>query len=137
MQIPPYSSIHAPRAGSDDKAIHCKLCRIHFNPRSPCGERPGWLGDERYSEIISIHAPRTGSDRISDIDEFTDDISIHAPRAGSDVEGEVVNAETGISIHAPRAGSDDVQSEIIVALKYFNPRSPCGERRCVAMFVRV
>ena len=33
-------SIHAPRAGSDDRR-KTSLCKKHnFNPRSPCGERP-------------------------------------------------------------------------------------------------
>ena len=38
----PYTSIsiHAPRVGSDPSAL--RLCALynHFNPRSPCGERP-------------------------------------------------------------------------------------------------
>ena len=35
----------------------------------------------------------------------------------------------GISIHAPRAGSDALRSMAGIAGRYFNPRSPCGERR--------
>ena len=33
-------SIHAPRVGSDDKSSASRSDRRHFNPRSPCGERP-------------------------------------------------------------------------------------------------
>ena len=34
-------SIHAPRVGSDgNRAEHCHAVQ-NFNPRSPCGERPG------------------------------------------------------------------------------------------------
>ena len=36
-----------------------------------------------------------------------------------------------ISIHAPRVGSDVVHDFILVYLKDFNPRSPCGERPLV------
>ena len=32
-------SIHAPRTGSDTQAIGSKLLQVHFNPRSPHGER--------------------------------------------------------------------------------------------------
>ena len=35
-----------------------------------------------------------------------------------------------ISIHAPRVGSDDGTKGCSCAAEHFNPRSPCGERRC-------
>ena len=34
----------------------------HFNPRSPCGERPKPRSEPEYMQVISIHAPRAGSD---------------------------------------------------------------------------
>ena len=34
-----------------------------------------------------------------------------------------------ISTHAPRAGSDSRMHTFLRPLLYFNPRSPCGERR--------
>ena len=34
-----------------------------------------------------------------------------------------------ISIHAPHAGSDCPYLQILDCYSYFNPRSPCGERR--------
>ena len=56
-------------------------------------------------------------------------ISIHTPLAGSDT-GAVESIEIqGISIHTPLAGSD-VQSNPSTNFPfYFNPHSPCGERR--------
>ena len=80
-------SIHAPRTGSDrqrtSRAVHRRTFQstlpargatpsgqpeyaspqisIHFNPRSPHGERRRGFS-EHWREIISIHAPRTGSD---------------------------------------------------------------------------
>ena len=39
----------------------------------------------RCPVVISIHAPRAGSDALLQKDQNEDDISIHAPRAGSDV----------------------------------------------------
>ena len=79
-------SIHAPRTGSDKASINSRLSDLDFNPRSPHGERPLALrrGAPNYivfqstlpargatscivsnhcAIIISIHAPRTGSDR--------------------------------------------------------------------------
>ena len=37
---------------------------------------------------------------------------------------------TDISIHAPRVGSDKKVSKKLLKKLNFNPRSPCGERRC-------
>ena len=57
-------SIHAPHAGSDGKQLiqqHCDQM-AHFNPRSPCGERPRHLRAIRVILKISIHAPHAGSD---------------------------------------------------------------------------
>ena len=78
-------SIHAPRVGSDlmlcrrhtvmclfqstlpvwgATARTCKLTRqtLHFNPRSPCGERRRNQALKTCRGQISIHAPRVGSD---------------------------------------------------------------------------
>ena len=78
-----------------------------FNPRSPHGERPGQRQRGAGSRHISIHAPRTGSDRRASSHLRRGlPISIHAPRTGSD---QLVAVEGGvelISIHAPRTGSD-------------------------------
>ena len=56
--------------------------------------------------LISIHAPREGSD--GPILPLTDDtpISIHAPREGSDLDRYKTQINIMISIHAPREGSD-------------------------------
>ena len=79
-------SIHAPRTGSDAKGALRRPDRARdFNPRSPHGERPRSSstttsssnfnprsphGERRWAQgqrvrrsIISIHAPRTGSDK--------------------------------------------------------------------------
>ena len=56
-------------------------------------------------------------------------ISIHAPRAGSDSESHFAIHTFPISIHAPRAGSDAIYLPCKPCATYFNPRSPCGERR--------
>ena len=57
-------------------------------------------------------------------------ISIHAPRTGSDVQRfRQLRALLPISIHAPRTGSDHPCASAAAALPHFNPRSPHGERR--------
>ena len=102
---------------------------------------------------ISIHAPRTGSDKnsydfiynfnlfqstlpargattISIVPSLFDLISIHAPRTGSDIQAHRIAAlVAAISIHAPRTGSDAHSGKCRDAPEDFNPRSPHGERR--------
>ena len=51
-------------------------------------------------------------------------ISIHAPREGSDIKGIPIASYTGISIHAPREGSDKDKLTHSGHLYDFNPRSP-------------
>ena len=113
-----------------------KIIRIliirHFNPRSPCGERPDLQADYERRRRISIHAPRVGSDRKPERNLFARKvISIHAPRVGSDAGRIAAAARQGISIHAPRVGSDASAWSKVSSGADFNPRSPCGERRCI------
>ena len=59
-------------------------------------------------------------------------ISIHAPRTGSDHRGGRPHGTNApISIHAPRTGSDAGCIRQNGGQKYFNPRSPHGERQGV------
>ena len=122
-------SIHAPLAGSDfsfrpgmscvtsfqstlplrgatSRGLAKRAGGRYFNPRSPCGERHGT--DNRG--------------------HHQGDISIHAPLAGSDPDQGRHERLRHISIHAPLAGSDAAPPERRTSGRYFNPRSPCGER---------
>ncbi|OQM48150.1 hypothetical protein B5783_1427 [Bifidobacterium breve] len=146
-------SIHAPRMGSDypititplgisafqstlpgwgatRRHNHGGQTRGDFNPRSPDGERHGAGRTARDTGIISIHAPRMGSDercpcrtrhpatfqstlpgwgatRHRKTQAALAKISIHAPRMGSDAHHRVaIVGQEVISIHAPRMGSD-------------------------------
>ena len=126
--------------------------RIYFNPRSPHGERRVEADKTTIAVGISIHAPRTGSDKSSSgrrpaerrfqstlpargatptpqLGGITMNISIHAPRTGSDIFGHQYVRCEPISIHAPRTGSDERPACTRKSGAYFNPRSPHGERR--------
>ena len=147
---PPSISIHAPRTGSDDERGGI-AGEVDFNPRSPHGERHTfrcWLlrlgifqstlparGATRAAQhqqkcnLISIHAPRTGSDKwtafMSPPRGYFNPRSPHGerpvgesvtftvtqfqstlPARGATGRDPLVQAELAISIHAPRTGSD-------------------------------
>ena len=99
-------SIHAPHAGSDGWHTGNKRVPVHFNPRSPCGERPAHRG---YLSISSIFQSTL-------------------PMRGATIDWEAVIKCAGISIHAPHAGSDAHEDGPGQSWQDFNPRSPCGER---------
>ena len=86
-------------------------------------------------EPISIHAPRAGSDlRKRSFGVPLDLISIHAPRAGSDMkkygwtEQEFIFQST-----LPVRGATAAGVPAAYLQRYFNPRSPCGERPVVGV----
>ena len=122
-------SIHAPRVGSDSWILRVWSTDGDFNPRSPCGERHVSFVSLPGSNSISIHAPRVGSDyryllRMSASIAFQSTL----PVWGATMRGKDPNQIINISIHAPRVGSDSEVRPEEPDLKYFNPRSPCGER---------
>ena len=154
LRLPPrLISIHAPRAGSDAPCDSCGVVGIagfqstlpvrgatkslasrlvtavHFNPRSPCGERRRAVIVRLPASIFQSTLPVRGATHDADFIRVSIKISIHAPRAGSDVmPPQLVIAQYIISIHAPRAGSDHCAAFVFVQAINFNPRSPCGER---------
>ena len=81
--------------------------KAKLTPRSPRGER---------------HRPRHAHDAVKVI-------SIHAPRGGSDHDEPEAKSKARISIHAPRGGSDISCKHTAWDAIDFNPRSPRGERR--------
>ena len=108
----------------------------HFNPRSPWGERradSAALRDVlRFQSTLPVGGA-TGSHFLCPVVIL---ISIHAPRGGSDPDGKELPDPADISIHAPRGGSDQFLRLVIDHQIYFNPRSPWGERHFFASILR-
>ena len=125
-----------------------------FNPRSPCGERlfdsVGSMESVKFQSTLPVWGatltllllalmllafqstlPVWGATLRWDPPLLIPGISIHAPRVGSDDERIAREPWHCISIHAPRVGSDRDWRRIRRIHVYFNPRSPCGERRCL------
>ena len=79
--------------------------------------------------IISIHAPRVGSDvplRPRRLERKLFQSTLPVWGATSFFTSSITLF--AISIHAPRVGSDTGQLIDTVHIANFNPRSPCGER---------
>ena len=101
--------------------IYDLVISIHA-PRE--GSDPEMVAGSR-NRVISIHAPREGSDGFHrGVQRLVILISIHAPREGSDDHGKQPDVSAMISIHAPREGSDGCAGGDIIANRHFYPRSP-------------
>ena len=83
----------------------------NFNPRSPCGERHYKEGQYAGHNIFQSTLPMRGATWRYIFRVVVSSISIHAPHAGSDM------------VHCGTHRKE----------LYFNPRSPCGERRSSSM----
>ena len=108
---------------------------VYFNPRSPHGERPHHARRIHHPRHFNPRSPH--GERLNVPDEAIDAIviSIHAPRTGSDhVVAFKSEEKRDISIHAPRTGSDMMTDSPQHIEQDFNPRSPHGERpRCPSL----
>ena len=99
-------STHAPHAGSDGPISTCSYTATHFNPRSPCGERP--------------HSPHTAFPARA--------FQPTLPMRGATLEKKCCGfAVTNFNPRSP-CGERPARSSIPPMRNYFNPRSPCGER---------
>ena len=97
----------------------------HFNPRSPHGERHGVSGV--FSDEFCDFNPRSphGERRpVTRPIRRLERISTHAPRTGSDVHGKNLPVAVCISTHAPRTGSDHTRLYNVHSGMVFQPTLP-------------
>ena len=100
-------SIHAPREGSDVCHIYNQHHSLEFQSTLPArGATANETDNHKAIQFQSTLPARGATGRI--LQPRTQRmISIHAPREGSDVEKAINNLTRAIiSIHAPREGSD-------------------------------
>ena len=78
--------------------------------------------------IFQSTLPARGATAFDAYKQQVETISIHAPRTGSDRLCYYISVKRKISIHAPRTGSDQCVNTFVKVFNNFNPRSPHGER---------
>ena len=121
-------SIHAPRVGSDGRASQAWLLSRHFNPRSPRGERLLERRDAPVEVYFNPRSPR--GERQWFICSLPPEGLFQStlPAWGATIAALAAKRARVISIHAPRVGSDRACRARASCRRYFNPRSPRGER---------
>ena len=105
----------------------------HFYPRSPCGERRPRLSSPLWGqEIFYPRSPcgerRESIQRCIDMMSFLSTLSL---RRATVPYHERSGAQC-FSIHALLAESDPRRVGRQCTRRFFYPRSPCGERRCIS-----
>ena len=138
--------------------MHDKSADFDFNPRSPHGERHLANDGTIATATISIHAPRTGSDRTAYLLQLgcinfnprsphgerrnpgvffqaKFDISIHAPRTGSDAPSPDPNNYQQFQSTLPARGATKHADSSWACAGDFNPRSPHGERPVLSLML--
>ena len=101
----------------------------HFNPRSPQGERLMTSIAYKFAKKISIHAPRRGSD-YADVYAAPDTLTFQStlPAGGATALRSSMSTSLKFQSTLPAGGATWVLSFHVLAMFYFNPRSPQGER---------
>ena len=127
-----FISIHTPLAGSDAPAKGRTGGEENFNPHSPCGERLRYLNPMRSSPYFNPHSPCGERQHQSCSGPRIRSISIHTPLAGSDRRSILpVLLMMSFQSTLPLRGATGTRSRASPATWYFNPHSPCGERRVI------
>ena len=123
-------SIHAPHAGSDPMTSASCRRSSHFNPRSPCGERLDGLPVGSQHLVISIHAPLAGSDSPLLFLLLAMRFQSTLPLRGATRNTRRRRwATPKFQSTLPLRGATPSSARRGRRCSYFNPRSPCGERR--------
>ena len=123
-----------------------------FNPRAPCGARPGRQGPHRQGLHISIHAPRVGRDalrqdaRCAGINfnprapcgarpsrprstrRASANFNPRAPCGARPLDWEEYPGYEEFQSTRPVWGATGVPVDLMSSQFYFNPRAPCGAR---------
>ena len=145
-------SIHAPRVGRDVwLSLPSTRLTPYFNPRAPCGARrqrhpcavpvflfqstrPVWgatTGRTKSTMTKRYFNPRAPCGaRRSCTGCGTQFLEFQSTRPvwGATYSIQYVKHFLQISIHAPRVGRDSGSCTSWPAVRYFNPRAPCGAR---------
>ena len=130
ISVTRFQSTHPLRGATHHKRHELPRCG-NFNPRTPCGVRRRKFPQKASTCRFQSTHPLRGATIQSFSQPQRGPISIHAPLAGCDLFPQKLPNLFPISIHAPLAGCDIWIAGCFPRSSDFNPRTPCGVRRCV------
>ena len=104
------------------------LCSCNFNPRSPHGERLPRSAQKKTTPVISIHAPRTGSDFAGMLSRRScNNFNPRSPHGERLSRSRLHDFDKHFNPRSPH-GERHHRLRLVILSIYFNPRSPHGER---------
>ena len=127
----PYSiSIHAPHAGRDFQAGRWGRGAEHFNPRAPCGARLGSSASSLRDREFQSTRPMRGATKKTLYIVVVYIFQSTRPMRGATC-GLLRRYVGAVRYFNPRApcGARLNQNNVRNFAAYFNPRAPCGARR--------
>ncbi len=129
-------SIRAPLAGSDLAQSLFRTRRTYFNPRSPFGERPEFTALPTRVDIFQSALPLRGATSLPRSHRSKRIFQSALPLRGA--TRRTPTSTPWCSYFNPRSpcGERRKRRSWLRCIPYFNPRSPCGERRRDAPGVR-
>ena len=102
---------------------------VCFNPRPPCGERHVPTNNESGRAAFQSAPPVRGATKHAGDSLLLVGVSIRAPRAGSDLRELVLAGQCTLFQSAPPVrGATQTYPTPRTPKSCFNPRPPCGER---------
>ena len=121
-------SIHTPLAGSDWRCrrVVCRIC--HFNPHSPCGERPPSCSSVSRCRYFNPHSPCGERPQRPRRDRKPVHFNPHSPCGERRKARVLVSSHRYFNPHSPCGERPDVDNPTGDNNQDFNPHSPCGER---------
>ena len=122
-------STHAPLAGSDKAPGAQRPRGIGFNPRSPCGERPGSCEGCAIAGWFQPTLPLRGATYVDAYGvlhvQFQPTLPLRGATHSALGRG---RGPCGFQPTLPLRGATGGPRRATICIECFNPRSPCGER---------
>ncbi len=121
-------SIRAPLAGSDERGrfFHAEIC--NFNPRSPCGERQLYGRRNARPRQFQSALPLRGATIQPKGPQGQAGFQSALPLRGATSFAFLDRDAKGFQSALPLRGATRRKTGNTRWIRYFNPRSPCGER---------
>ena len=134
----PLISIHDPRAGIDQNHHPSGQSLLYFNPRPPCGDRPGSPVCSRHREQFQSTTPVRGSTLLTfQITSYSFDFNPRPPCGDRRSDHPPVIYLPGNFNPRPPCGDRLWPRLSRKARVNFNPRPPCGDRPIIAFLPAV
>ena len=112
------------------------LCHLHFNPRSPCGERRLVLLLRDHATVFQSTLPVRGATENALAFPHAADFNPRSPCGERRLRPWIPAQSLHFNPRSPCGERRETHKQFR-RINHFNPRSPCGERQLTTIFCRI